>query len=133
MSNHPLIRRWPTFLALGLVLVTFVDGVPPMGFLAALLVVMPVCYLAFGAARGEFRDRRTLRIQLAGFAGFSALAAVALVGDARWAPYLVASGWFAHGVWDLVHNRSGSVVPRAWSEWCGVVDTAGALAILALV
>ncbi|MFI6411573.1 hypothetical protein [Streptomyces sp. NPDC050585] len=132
MPDHALTRRWPTFLALALALVTFVDGVPPLAFLAALLVAMPVCYLVFGAFRGELRDRRTLAVQVAGLAGFGALAALALAADARWGLYVAAAGWFAHGVWDLVHHRSGRVVPRAWSEWCGVVDVSGALAILVL-
>ncbi|MFF5705565.1 hypothetical protein ACFY7H_24205 [Streptomyces sp. NPDC012794] len=132
MTLSSLAHRWPTVLALALVVVTFVDGLPPTGFLAALLVVMPLCYLAFGAARHEFRGRRTLGIQLAGLAGFGALAlAVLAVGD-RYALWVLAAGWFAHAAWDLAHHRSGAVVPRVWSEWCGVVDAAGATAIVVL-
>ena len=36
--------------------------------------------------------------------------------------YLVAAGWFLHGVWDLVHLRLDKVVARSYAEWCGVVD-----------
>ncbi|MFZ4300400.1 hypothetical protein ACOZE3_21125 [Streptomyces cinereoruber] len=126
MTIRFLAHRRPTLLALALTLVTFVDGAPPTGFLAALLVVMPLCYLGFGAARGELRDRRTLAVQLAGLVAFCAAAALVLSLDGR------AAGWLAHGLWDLVHHRSGRVVPRAWSEWCGVVDVSGALAILLL-
>ncbi|UQX04588.1 hypothetical protein [Streptomyces sp. RerS4] len=132
MTLTVLAHRWPTLLALTLVLVTFLDGLPPTRFLAALLVVMPLCYLAFGAARDELRSRRTLALQLAGLAGFSTLAAVALVVDGSWALWVLAVGWFAHAAWDFVHHRSGAVVPRAWSEWCGVVDAAGATAIVVL-
>ncbi|WP_435188663.1 hypothetical protein [Streptomyces sp. bgisy126] len=132
MTIRFLAHRWPTLLALALTLVTFVDGAPPTGFLAALLVVMPLCYLGFGAARGELSDRRTLAVQLAGLAAFCAAAVLVLSLDGRPALYVLAAGWFAHGLWDLAHHRLGRVVPRAWSEWCGVVDASGALAILLL-
>lgn len=126
-------RRWPTWLAVALVVVTFADGAAPLGLLAALLGVMPLCYLAFGAARRELGTGRALAVQVAGLLGFTALALSALVVDLPGARYLVAGGWFAHGVWDFVHHRTGKVVPRAWSEWCGVVDVLGAAAILLLI
>lgn len=126
-------RRWPTWLALALVVVTFADGAAPVGLLAALLVVMPLCYLAFGAARRELGTGRTWAVQAAGLLGFTALALTALAVDPPAARYVVAAGWFAHGVWDLVHHRTGRVVPRAWSEWCGVVDVFGAAAILLVI
>lgn len=125
-------RRWPTWLAVGLVVVTFADGSAPLELLAGLLVVMPLCYLAFGAARRELGTRRALAVQVAGLLGFTAVALLAFAVDPPSARYLVAAGWFAHGVWDLVHHRTGKVVPRAWSEWCGVVDLLGASAILLL-
>ncbi|MFE1349657.1 hypothetical protein [Streptomyces sp. NPDC058757] len=128
-----LAHRWPAWLALALAVATFADGLPPTSFLAALLVVMPLCYLAFGAARGELGDRRALTVQAAGLAVFCAWAAAVLLLDGRTALYVVAAGLFAHALWDLAHHRAGRVVPRAWSEWCGVVDAAGALAIVLLV
>ncbi|MFF5504728.1 hypothetical protein [Streptomyces roseolus] len=128
-----LAHRWPTLLALGLAVATFADGVPPTSFLAALLVVMPLCYLAFGAVRGELGDRRALTVQTVGLVLFCAWAATVLLVDGGTALYVVAAGWFAHALWDLAHHRAGRVVPRAWSEWCGVVDASGALAILLLV
>ncbi|MCP9957141.1 MULTISPECIES: hypothetical protein [Streptomyces] len=127
-----LLRRWPALTASAVVVVTFADGVPPVGRLAGLLVAMPVCYLLFGAFRGELRGFRVPAVQFAGLAGFAAVAALALSLDAASGLRVVAAGWLAHGVWDLVHHRSGRVVPRAWSEWCGVVDVGGALAILIL-
>ncbi|WP_030238817.1 MULTISPECIES: hypothetical protein [unclassified Streptomyces] len=127
-----LPHRWPTLAAVALVVVTFVDGVPPVGLLAGLLAVMPVCYLLFGAFRGELRGSRVLAVQLAGLAGFTAMAALALAVDEKLGLRMVAVGWLAHGIWDILHHRSGRVVPRAWSEWCAVVDVGGALAILTL-
>lgn len=106
---------------------TFVDGVPPVGLLAGLLAVMPVCYLLFGAFRGELREPRALAVQLAGLAGFTAAAvlALALAHDETLGLRMVAVGWLAHGIWDIVHHRSNRSVPRAWSEWCAVVDLTG--------
>ncbi|OEJ23651.1 hypothetical protein AR457_03225 [Streptomyces agglomeratus] len=127
-------HRWPTWVALALVGVTFGDGEPPLGFLAGLLVFMPLCYLAFGAFRGEFGGesgrRGLLALQLAGLLGFAGLAAVALSTGEPAARWVVAAGWLAHAVWDFVHHRTGRVVPRAWSEWCCVVDLLGAVGIL---
>ncbi|MET8507615.1 hypothetical protein ABZV60_23625 [Streptomyces sp. NPDC004787] len=131
-----LAHRWPAWLALALAVATFADGLPPTSFLAALLVVMPLCYLAFGAVRrdlGAPGDRRPLAVQTAGLVVFCAWAAVALLLDGRTALYVVAAGWFAHALWDLAHHHGGRVVPRAWAEWCGVVDLSGALAIVLLV
>ncbi|MEU5216820.1 hypothetical protein AB0G79_11590 [Streptomyces sp. NPDC020807] len=124
-----LAHRWPTWLALALALATFADGLPPASFLAALLVVMPLCYLAFGAVRGDLGERRTLAVQTAGLVAFGAWAATALLLDGGNALYVVAVGWFGHALWDFAHHRGGRVVPRAWSEWCGVVDASGAVAI----
>ncbi|WP_158685735.1 hypothetical protein [Streptomyces purpureus] len=125
-----LADRRPTWLALALVVVTFVDGAPPAGLLAALLAFMPLCYLAFGAVRGELRRPGVLALQAAGLPAFGALALVALAVDQKAGLYVLAGGWLAHGVWDFAHLRAGRVVPRAWSEWCGVVDLFGAAAIL---
>ncbi|MFF4169593.1 hypothetical protein [Streptomyces sp. NPDC001744] len=129
---HRLPHRWPTLVAIVLVVATFVDGVPPVGLLAGLLGVMPVCYLFFGGFRGGLRAFRVLAVQLAGLAGFTAVAALALAADGTLGLRVVAVGWLAHGIWDILHHRSGRVVPRAWSEWCAVVDVGGALAILTL-
>ncbi|MEW2136566.1 hypothetical protein AB0892_08165 [Streptomyces sp. NPDC005409] len=125
-------RRWPTWLAVALVVVTFADGTAPLGLLATVLVVMPLCYLAFGAVRRELGTPRALAVQITGLVGFTAVALLALGMSPPGARYLVAAGWLAHGVWDCVHHRTGKVVPRAWSEWCGVVDVLGSAAILLL-
>jgi hypothetical protein len=36
--------------------------------------------------------------------------------------YLVAAGWFLHGIWDFVHLKLDKVVARSHAEWCGVLD-----------
>ncbi|CAL9348900.1 hypothetical protein SUDANB120_00419 [Streptomyces sp. enrichment culture] len=130
-AGAAVAHRWPTLLALVLGAATFADGLPGRGFLAALLVVMPVCYLLFGALRRAFGGTRMVAVQVAGLLVFGAAAAVAVsVGESA-GLRLLAAGWAAHAVWDFVHHRTGRVVPRAWSEWCCVVDLCGAAALLA--
>ncbi|GGX18298.1 hypothetical protein [Streptomyces chryseus] len=125
-------HRWPTLLALALAVATFADGLPAPEFLAALLVVMPLCYLLFGALRAELRPPRVLALQIAGLLGFAAVALTALAVDETLGLHLLAAGWLAHAVWDFAHHRTGKVVPRAWAEWCCVVDACGALAMTLL-
>ncbi|MET9375044.1 hypothetical protein ABZX98_12945 [Streptomyces sp. NPDC002992] len=127
-----LAHRWPTLLALALAVVTFADGLPDRAFLAGLLVVMPLCYLLFGALRGELRPPRVLALQLAGLLGFATVALAALAVDETLGLRVLAAGWLAHAVWDAVHHRTGKVVPRPWSEWCCVVDACGAVAMAVL-
>jgi hypothetical protein len=125
-------RRWPTWLGLTLVAAAFADGTPPPSSLAAIVIAMPLCYLLFGALRGELRRPAVLTLQLAGLLAFTAVALTALTLDSPLSHYVLAAGWLAHGIWDFAHHRTGRVVPRAWSEWCGVVDVVGAIAIVAL-
>ena len=54
--------------------------------------------------------------------GFGALVLAALVVEPDLGRYLVAAGWFLHGLWDFVHLRRNAVVSRSYAEWCGVVD-----------
>jgi hypothetical protein len=43
--------------------------------------------------------------------GFGALALAGLVVDPDLGRYLVAAGWFLHGVWDFVHFKLDRVWP----------------------
>ena len=54
--------------------------------------------------------------------GFGGLALAGLAVDPDLGRYLVAAGWFAHGIWDLVHLRANKVVARSYAELCAVVD-----------
>jgi len=87
------------------------------GFAAAGLGV-----LAWGVVDGQLRAPGMFRVEAAGMLGFGALALVALTVEPDVARYLVAAGWFAHGVWDVVHLRLNRVVVRSYAEWCGLVD-----------
>ncbi|MET9955971.1 hypothetical protein ABZ135_31120 [Streptomyces sp. NPDC006339] len=127
---HTLAHRWPTLVALALAGLTFVDGRPAPEFLAAVLAAMPLFYLLFGALRGELRPPRVLAAQLAGLAAFAAVALLAVTVDGTLALLVLAAGWLGHAVWDAAHFVKARVAPRQWSEWCGVFDACGALALL---
>ena len=63
-----------------------------------------------------------IRVQALGMLFFGALALAGLIVDPELGRYLVAAGWFLHGVWDFVHLKQDKVVARSFAEWCGVVD-----------
>ncbi|WP_446209978.1 hypothetical protein [Micromonospora sp. IBSANI012] len=129
--RHPVVaalaRRWPTWLAL---LMTVDNWVSPTVPPPVMLLVLPAGYLLIGTARRQWRTPGTLPVQLAGLAGWTALAGLAAVaedGPARW---LVAAGWLGHAAWDIAHHRAGRVVPRGYAEWCAVLDTVVGVAVV---
>lgn len=101
------------------------DVVPSTVLIGAAAAVV----IVVGAVRGRLRDRRFL-VQVAGMVAFGVLGLVALAVDPDVARYLVAAGWFLHGVWDLVHHRLRSTVDRSFAEFCAVLDVAVAVALV---
>jgi hypothetical protein len=89
------------------------------------LTVVALFALVLGAVRGTPHGPVTFRIQAAGALVFCTLALVGLAVDPDLGRYLVAAGWFFHGVWDFAHlmlNRLEGIVSRTFAEWCGVID-----------
>ncbi|MET8367297.1 MULTISPECIES: hypothetical protein [unclassified Micromonospora] len=135
VRRHPavvaLARRWPTGLALLMTVDMWVDP----GVLSPwTMLVLPGGYLVIGVARRTLRGPGVLATQLAGLAAWVALTLVAVAAGGRTAAWLVAFGWLTHAGWDLVHHRTGRVVPRAYAEWCGVLDAAlAAVMVLAIL
>ncbi|WP_418960973.1 hypothetical protein [Streptomyces tritici] len=125
-----LARRWPTVVALVSVAVIFWDGGVDWRSFAVIMVALPGAYLVFGTLRGELRSLRAFGIQLAGLALWSAPALAAFALGDPWAVYIVAGAWFAHAAWDFAHHRARAVVPRAYAEWCMVVDALVAVGLV---
>ncbi|MFC4020119.1 hypothetical protein ACFOW4_19535 [Micromonospora sp. GCM10011542] len=125
VRRHPavvaLARRWPTGLALLMTVDMWVD---PSVLSPWTMLVLPGGYLLIGAARRTLRGPGVLATQLLGSAAWVALTLAAVAAGGRTAAWLVAFGWLAHAGWDLVHHRRARVVPRAYAEWCGVLDAA---------
>ena len=107
-----------------------VVGITPFIALRALDVVAPAAVfsavalvvLVWGAVDGRLRRPDPFRVQALGMVGFGALALAGLAVDPDLGRYLVAAGWFLHGVWDFVHLKLDKVVARSYAEWCGVID-----------
>jgi hypothetical protein len=125
-----LKHRWPTWLAL---LMTVDNWVAPVDIAPWIMMVLPIGYLVIGAARRRLNEPGVLLLQLGGLAAYLALTVVAMSVDENLARYLVGAGWIAHSVWDVLHHRAGKVVPRAFAEWCAVLDLVIGLTIIFVV
>jgi hypothetical protein len=111
---------WP-ILVVGLtatVVLRGLDVVAP----SAVSVAVALIILVWGAVDGQLHRSSELRVQALGWVGFAALALAGLAVDPDLGRYLVAAGWFLHGVWDFVHLWRDKVVARSYAEWCGLVD-----------
>jgi hypothetical protein len=120
---------WPV-LVVGLgamVVLRTLDVIDPAAAVSAVALVV----LVWGAVEGRLRRPDPFRVQALGMLGFGALALAGLVLDPDLGRYVVAAGWFLHGVWDFVHLKLDKVVARSYALWCGVLDV-GIAAELAL-
>ncbi|HKA68676.1 MAG TPA: hypothetical protein VKG85_06105 [Actinomycetes bacterium] len=88
---------------------------------AAVLVTIALVVLVWGAVDRQLQRSALFQIQTLGMLGFGALGLLGLAVDPQLGRYLVAAGWFLHGVWDFVHLRMNKVVTRSYAEWCGVL------------
>ncbi|MFE9017362.1 hypothetical protein ACFYNL_02095 [Streptomyces sp. NPDC007808] len=122
---------WPV-LGAGLVAV-FVIPLQEALAPSTVLVALALAVLLWGVVRGTPHGRAGLGVQAAGAFLFGGLALAGLAVDPDLGRYLVAAGWFGHGVWDFVHLRRDAVVSRTFAEWCGVIDVLVAVQLLFLV
>lgn len=99
----------------------------PVTFLAAALAAT-----VWGGSHGRFGDGSWFTVQVAGMVAFTAVALLAMAVDPTATRYLVAGGWFAHGMWDFVHLWRNRAVARSYAEWCGVADVLVAAQLVAL-
>ncbi len=94
------------------------EVIAPTAVFSALALIV----LVWGAADGQLRRPDPFRIQALGMLGFGALALAGLAVDPDLGRWLVAAGWFLHGVWDFVHLKLDKVVARSYALWCGILD-----------
>ena len=111
---------WPVLAVLifPFIALRALDVIAPAAVVAAVALVV----LVWGAVDGRLRRPDPFRVQALGMLGFGALALAGLAVDPDLGRWLVAAGWFLHGVWDLVHFRLDTVVARSYALWCGVLD-----------
>jgi hypothetical protein len=111
---------WPVLVVLTapFIVLRALDVVAP----AAVYTAVALAVLVWGAVDGQLRRPDPFRVQALGMLGFGAIALAGLAVDPDLGRYLVAAGWFGHGVWDFVHLRLDKVVARSYALWCGVLD-----------
>lgn len=101
-----------------IVVLRLLDVIAP----AAVLVVIALIALVWGAVDRQLQRSALFQVQALGMVGFGVLALLGLAVDPQLGRYLVAAGWFMHGLWDFVHLWTNKVVARSYAEWCGVID-----------
>jgi hypothetical protein len=111
---------WPALLAgiVPYVALRALDVVPT----GAVVSAVALAVLVWGAVDGQLRRPDPFRVQALGMLGFGAVALAGLALDPDLGRWLVAAGWFLHGVWDFVHLKLDKVVARSYALWCGVLD-----------
>ena len=101
----------------------------PLAFHAILLGAIAWVYVGF-----SLQDGRGSAIGLEGAVAFVFLA-VALFGLASM-PYLIAAGFAAHALWDLLHHGGqshiGTSLPPWYPRFCAVYDIVHAVLFVAL-
>jgi hypothetical protein len=120
---------WPLFFATVAVITVarlLEDRLEPTWVILAGAVALG----AYGLLRGASRPGYGLPLQTLALLGFGAAAGAALMVNPDLGAYLVAAGLLGHAAWDAYHHRVNRVVVRSMAEFCLVLDTALAGAIV---
>jgi hypothetical protein len=88
--------------------------------------------VGYGLLRGAVRPTGGLPLQTIAMIAVGAAAATALLVSEVVGAYLVAAGLLAHAAWDLYHHWANKVVVRSLAEFCFVLDTLLAVAIVSV-
>ncbi|MEU8898487.1 hypothetical protein [Nocardia sp. NPDC048505] len=113
---------WPLFLGT-FVVITLAKIAGFDGTVVLLALAVPLTIYAVATHRDIGRQGLALL-------AFGALALTALVVDETLGAYLVAAGLLGHTAWDIYHFRADRVVARSLAEFCMVLDTLLAVAVL---
>jgi len=120
---------WPLFFAITAIITVarlLADRFEPTWVILAGAVALGV----YGLLRGAGRPGYGLPLQTLALLGFGAAAGGAEVVNPELGAYLVAAGLLGHAAWDAYHHRTNRVVVRSMAEFCLVLDTALAAAIV---
>jgi hypothetical protein len=126
--NKPA-AAWPLFLLTFVTITATKRGF--VGFDATWVFLGLAAVLAgYGFLRRTTRPFDHLPLQAIAMAVVGAAAAIATVVNADVGAYLVAAGLLGHAAWDVHHHRANKVVVRSMAEFCFVLDTLLAIAIV---
>jgi hypothetical protein len=95
-----------------------------------LLLGFAVLFFAYGLLRDVRQLGGGLPLQALAMLAFGATAAIALYVNEVGGAFLVAAGLLAHAGWDAYHHWANKVVIRSMAEFCFVLDTLLAAAIV---
>lgn len=123
---------WPLFFGTFLVITATRIGLATFD---ATWVFMGLAVLlaGYGWLRGAAHPIDGLPLQAMAMIGFGTAAAMALVVNGDAGALLVAAGLLGHAAWDVYHHRVNKVVVRSMAEFCCVLDTLLAVAIVMAV
>ncbi|MFG3343252.1 hypothetical protein [Glycomyces sp. NPDC048151] len=123
---------WPvfflSFVVIGVGGFTAYDSAFGVWALIGIAAVLAV----YGLVRGAARPTEGLPLQGLAMIGFGALAVAILLVGGDLGLYLVAAGLLGHAAWDVWHHRTERVVSRSLAEFCFVLDTLAAAAMIAV-
>jgi hypothetical protein len=94
------------------------------------LIGLAVLLAGYGVVRGAQRPPAGLPLQALAMVVVGAAAAVTVLVGGAVGAYLVAGGLLAHAAWDVYHHRVNRVVVRSMAEFCFVLDTLLAVALI---
>jgi hypothetical protein len=121
---------WPLFFGTFLIIAVNRTGITAIDATWVFLL-LAVLLAAYGLSRGAVLPTGGLPLQTIAMAAFGAVAAAAVNTSGDAAAYLVAAGLLGHAAWDVYHHWTNRVVVRSMAEFCAVLDTALAVAIVA--
>lgn len=120
---------WPMFLVSFVVISADSAGWLTYDATWVLLAIAGL-FFGYGGLRGAVRPASGLPLQTIAMIACGAAAAIALFVGGSIGAYLVAAGLLAHAGWDVYHHWTNKVVVRSLAEFCFVLDTLLAVAIL---
>ena len=120
---------WPLFFVTFVVITASRRGVLPIDPTWIILGLAALTFL-YGLLRGARHPWDGLPLQTIAMVVVGAGAAFAVVLSGAIGASLVAAGLFGHAAWDVYHHRVNRVVNRSMAEFCCVLDTAIAVAIV---
>ena len=123
------VAAWPLFFAT-VVVITVARLLDDRFQPTWVILAGAVALLVYGLLRGAGRSRHGLPLQTVALLGFGTAAGAALMISPELGAYLVAGGLLGHAAWDAYHHRVNRVVVRSMAEFCLVLDTTLAVAIV---
>ncbi|MGG3624975.1 hypothetical protein ABES25_15610 [Bacillus gobiensis] len=123
-----LKHRWASIVAVVAFAVVWPVNIKGM---ANILIIITFIYPVLGIFRGQLRKSGIIVFQTVAVICFLVVSLLILNVNEELARYLATFGMLAHGFWDYYHHRTDSkVVPKAYAEFCCILDVLLAIGIL---